>query len=106
MYKRRASIDQQQTYNTSVEEGDEGGHDKPSNPNSSSSRAGLSDWSSDDGFSSIGTSSLATADTRYCHCLSPNYLKSYIIIILRINSYISLVIDNFHDNIKSLHFSL
>ena len=63
MYEGRASIDSQQTYGTSVEEGDEGGDDDPSNPNSSSSSAGLSDWSSDDGFSSIGTSSLAATDT-------------------------------------------
>ena len=58
MYEGRASIDQQQTYDTSVKEGEEGGHDNPSNPKSSS--IGLSDWSSDDGFSSIGLSSFAT----------------------------------------------
>ena len=99
MYEGWASIDQQQTYGTLVEEGDEGRDDDPSNPNSSSSSAGLLDWSSSDGFSSIGMSSLATADTRYCHCLFPNYLQSYIIIILRINSCISLLIDNFSDNL-------
>ena len=46
MCEGRASIDTQQTYGTSVEEGDEGGDDDSSNPNSSSSSAGLSDWSS------------------------------------------------------------
>ena len=66
-YDGWASLNSHQTYGTLVDEGDEGGEDDPSNPerstNLSSSNAGSSDWISDNGLSSIGTSLLATADT-------------------------------------------
>ena len=59
-------LDSQQTDGTSVDEGDEGGDDDPSNPerstNSSPCSAGALDWSSNDGFSFLVIALLATAD--------------------------------------------